>query len=248
MIQNFIRTVLYKICFFIFSAIFLICSFWIMFLPQRIINIYLKKVYFNTVQFLMAKILKLKIEVKGEHRLHQMEKKYGCFLAVSKHQSSIETVFYPKLFKKYPVFVHKKELLYIPFWGQYMWKMGMIAIDRSSRISAIKTIVKKARITKEQKRPIIIFPEGTRTPIGKHNKYQSGFYSIYKDLNVPILPIALNTGIYWDKKQFIKRPGTMTISILPMIEPGKNKKELMQLIEKTIENETNRLCKTTKES
>jgi 1-acyl-sn-glycerol-3-phosphate acyltransferase len=170
-----------------------------------------------------------------------MEEKYGCFLAISKHQSIIETFLYPMIFEKYPVFIHKKELLYVPLFGLYMHKMGMISIDRSSGKKALDKILVQAKIRKSENRPIIIFPEGTRAKPGAKPKYKSGFYQMYKELNLPILPMALNSGLFWPKGAKVIKPGVMEVCLLPEIETGLDKKELMEIIEHKIEKETNRL-------
>jgi 1-acyl-sn-glycerol-3-phosphate acyltransferase len=94
-----------------------------------------------------------------------------------------------------------------------------------------------------QNRPIIIFPEGTRTLPGDKNRYKSGFYSVYKDLNVPILPIALNTGCFWNKKEFVKKAGVVTIQVLPPIKAGLDKKEVMKQVEEKIEKASKKLEK-----
>ncbi len=234
------RTIIFNAIYAIFSIIFLVSAIWILLAPISLINKYFK-FYFNTVFWLADKILGLKVEVQGEHRLRKMEEEYGCFMVISNHQSALETFYYPKLFKEYPVFVHKKELLYIPFWGWYMAKMQMISIDRSSGKKAIDKMVEKARRTCKQRRPIIIFPEGTRTSSNEHNKYKSGFYSVYKELNLPILPMAINTGEFWNKKDFVKKSGAVMIQVLPPIEPGLPKKELMKLVEDKIRHACEKL-------
>lgn len=235
-----IRTILFNIFFAVFSVLFLVLSFWILFTPISYVNIHFK-MYFNTVFFILEKIVGLKVEVQGEHRIRKFEQEQGCFLVLSNHQSAMETFYFPRLFKEYPVFVHKKELLYIPFWGWYMAKIQMIAIDRSSGKVAINKMVSKAKRVYRQKRPIIIFPEGTRTLPGEYNKYKSGFYSIYKELNIPILPIALNTGEFWNKRDFIKKSGVVTIQVLPPIKPGLSKKEVMALVEGKISKASKKL-------
>lgn len=235
-----IRTIIFNILFFAISIIYLTLSFWVLFTPISYANHHFKA-YFRAIFWLADKILNLRFEVKGMERLRKLEEKEGCFLVLSNHQSVMETLLYPQLFKQYPVFVHKKELLYIPFWGWYMMKMQMIAIDRSSGKAAINKMVNSAKRAYGQKRPIIIFPEGTRTLPGEHNKYKSGFYSIYKELDLTILPIAINTGAYWNKKDFVKKKGVVTIEVLPSIQSGLEKKEVMSLVESKIKNACEKL-------
>lgn len=236
-----LRTIVFNILFFSWSISYLVLSFWIFLFSISYANKHFK-FYFRIVFWLAEKILNLKVEVRGLERIRKLEREQGCFLVLSKHQSALETFLYPTLFKEYPVFVHKKELLFIPFWGWYMAKMQMIAIDRSAGRKAISVMVKKAKRTFKQKRPIIIFPEGSRTLPGEYNKYKSGFYSIYKELDLRILPIAINTGVFWNKKEFVKKSGTVIIDILPPVKSGLDKKDVLELVENKIEKACKKIC------
>jgi len=238
--MQFLKTIIFNTLFFVWTILFLVLSFWTLFMTNAYCANHFKK-YFKVVFILADKVLNLKVEVEGAEAIRKLESARTEFLVVSKHQSAMETFFYPYFFKEYPTFIHKKELLYIPLWGWYMAKMKMIAIDRSSGKKAINNMVSKAKEIAHLNRPIIIFPEGTRTLRGETNKYKSGFYSIYKELNLPIVPIALNTGDFWNKKEFIKKSGIVKIKILPIIESGLDKKEVMDKVENSIENACKKL-------
>ncbi|GFY65481.1 1-acyl-sn-glycerol-3-phosphate acyltransferase family protein [Trichonephila inaurata madagascariensis] len=119
----------------------------------------------------------------------------------------------------------------------------MIFINRSDGISSIRHIIKLAKMRIKENRSIIIFPEGTRTTINQNIKYQPGIAALYSVLSVPVLPVALNTGLFWPKSilSLRKNPGKAVIEILPPIYPGLNKNEFLQSLEKIIEERSSRL-------
>jgi 1-acyl-sn-glycerol-3-phosphate acyltransferase len=139
--------------------------------------------------------------------------------------------------------VLKRELLHIPMFGWYMRKVGMIAVDRSRGASALKQMVREAQATFAAGRSIAIFPEGTRTAPGEHKPYQPGVAALYTQLGVPVVPIALNSGLFWGRKAFLKKPGTITLQILPAIPPGLDRKTFMKRLESSIEDASKALAK-----
>lgn len=155
----------------------------------------------------------------------------------SKHQSAWDTVIFLSVLH-HPAYILKKSLLRIPLWGWYLWRMEMIAIDRSAGASTIKKIVRDAKTELAKNRSIVIFPEGTRKRPGAPADYQPGILALYKQLNVPVVPIALNSGIFWGKDAFLKRPGTIVMEFLPAIPPGLDKKAFADQLEQAIENKT----------
>lgn len=168
--------------------------------------------------------------------------KDGKFIIAAKHQSAFETLNIPFMKKfKYPAIVLKKELVYIPIWGLYTIGTGQVAIDRSSGTVAMRSIVKGSKKAMEEGRPVIIFPQGTRTAIGAKKPYLVGIAKIYKELNVPVVPLALNSGLVWPKNSFMKYPGVVTYKFLKPIQPGLKPSELMEKLETTIETETDKL-------
>jgi 1-acyl-sn-glycerol-3-phosphate acyltransferase len=165
----------------------------------------------------------------------------GPYIVASKHQSTFETVVFWQVFY-IPTYVLKRELTKIPFFGLFLLRMRMIAIDRSSGIKALKKIVGEAEYHIKKNRHIIIYPEGTRTEVDKvTEEYHPGVLALYKHCNVPIVPVALNSGKFWPSKRWMKYPGTITIKILPPIDPGMDKKEFMTLLNQQIENESLKL-------
>ncbi len=172
----------------------------------------------------------LKLEIRGLEHLPSKP-----FIVAAKHQSDLETIAFHVILNK-PVYVLKKELLSLPLFGTYLTKMGMIAIDRAGGMSALKDMLKKvATTTLEAQRPVVIFPQGTRTDIGQQAPYQVGISALYNTGNYHVVPVALNTGKFWAKGGFIKKPGTYVIEFLPPIAPGLAKEEFMQKLETQIE-------------
>lgn len=167
----------------------------------------------------------------------------GPVILISKHQSAWETLFLPMLVPK-PVFILKKELLSIPFVGWYMAKTGMIAVDRKAGASAMKTMLRGADGAMEEGRQIIIFPEGTRVAVGSNHDYQPGVAALYARFGgrIPMIPVALNTGLVWGRNSFIKRPGMVVVRIMPPLEPGLDKKAFTAHLKTLIDGESDRLC------
>jgi 1-acyl-sn-glycerol-3-phosphate acyltransferase len=152
----------------------------------------------------------------------------------SKHQSAWETLFLSR-YLNFPAFVLKKELLSIPLFGWFLKKAGMIAVDRKGGASALRSMARQATETLESGRSILIFPEGTRVAPGQTKPYQPGVAALYTQQKVPVVPVALNSGLFWGRRAFIKKPGTIVVQILPPIPPGLDRKAFMRDLESRIE-------------
>ena len=168
-------------------------------------------------------------EVRGLEHLPE-----GPIMIAAKHQSVLDTIM-PTLFTNMPVYVLKQELLNLPIFGWYCRKAGLIAIDRSGHMSALKALVAQAKERMDQGRPIIIFPEGTRQTIGAAPDYKPGVAAIYMLLGVPCVPLALNTGTSWPAKGIWRYPGKVVFEFLPVIPPGLKRGPFMELLESRIE-------------
>lgn len=160
---------------------------------------------------------------------------------LSKHQSAWETLALQQIFPP-QVWVLKKELLHIPFFGWGLAMTSPIAIDRSSGKAALEQIVEQGRDRLKKGFWIVIFPEGTRIAPGKRGKYKIGGAWLATHTNTPVVLVAHNAGELWGRNSFIKRPGTITVSISPPIEPGNMEPgELNEKVEAWIENEMERI-------
>ncbi|GJL84590.1 MAG: hypothetical protein DHS20C02_03650 [Micavibrio sp.] len=245
MSKHIIRSVLFNICFLIATAISCIIYIPTLLLPRKL---YLGTVtaYLLTVQFFERHVMGITYEVRGLEHLP----KDGPYLIASKHQSLFET-FKLRLIFDDPAIILKKELLRIPLWGLYLGKSDVIAIDRSTPERALKSIEEGALRMKAQGRPIIIFPQGTRvhpdeTPADK--PYKAGIARVQDATELPVIPMALNSGYFWPKRGWLKKPGTVIFQLLKPIEPGKmDRKKLMNTLEQRIEKESSKLAAEAKE-
>lgn len=159
-------------------------------------------------------------------------------IILSKHQSAWETIFLLANLPRPLVFVFKKEILYIPFFGWGIALLRMIPIDRKQGKNAFKSVVAHGKRRLKDGQWIIMFPEGTRIPVGQQGKYKSGGTRLAVETGAVVVPIALNSGECWPKNSFIKKPGTVTVSVgKPISSEGKTPDELMEQVEKWIESE-----------
>ena len=159
----------------------------------------------------------------------------GPVLVASKHMSMWDTLALFLVLDS-PSIVLKRELLYIPFYGWFLWRAAAIPIDRSARASALRKMSQAAKHALGEGRPLLIFPEGTRKKPGAAPDYKPGVAGLYGMLEVPCVPVALNSGVYWTS--FLKHPGTITLEFLEVIPPGLKRGAFMALLEKRIETAT----------
>jgi 1-acyl-sn-glycerol-3-phosphate acyltransferase len=159
-------------------------------------------------------------------------------IVLSKHQSAWETIFLLANLPRPLVFVFKKEILYIPFFGWGIALLRMIPIDRKQGKNAFKQVVAHGKRRLKDGQWIIMFPEGTRIPVGQAGKYKSGGTRLAVETGAVVVPIALNSGECWPKNSFIKRPGKITVSIgKPISSEGQSADGMMEQVEQWIESE-----------
>jgi 1-acyl-sn-glycerol-3-phosphate acyltransferase len=163
----------------------------------------------------------------------------GGALVAMKHQSMLDTVA-PALFLEKPVFVFKKELGDAPVMGAYL-KRNQIGVDRGGHAKALKSLMRGAREAVAKGRQVVIFPEGTRQPLDAAPDYKPGIAAMYKDLNLPVTPVAVNTGLIWKPKGLMRSPGIVTFKVLPPIPPGLAREDFMSRLETAIEGESQAL-------
>ena len=177
----------------------------------------------------------IKIEIRGEQYIKQDNVIYA-----GKHESAMETYVLTNVLKK-ATFILKKELTYIPVFGWAQFFYGMIPVDRSAGSAAMKNMLRHAQDRVKQGRPIIIFPEGTRKQPGQEPDYKPGVALLYQHLNLPVVPVATNTGMSWKKNSFLRYPGTVVFEFLEPMPEGLDKKQFMYELEKRIEEKCNEL-------
>ena len=185
------------------------------------------------VVFVVRIFLNTKVEFKGIENIPQTKK----YFVASAHQSMFET-FELQSILDYPVFILKKELLKIPLFGLYLKKIKSIEIVRDTTTKDnLNFFDKVANIIKSEKRPLLIFPQGTRVKIDDKVPFKKGVGRIYEALNISCVPVALNSGKVWPKHGIIKYPGKITVSFLKPIEPGLNRDEFIKNLEMKIYDE-----------
>ena len=163
-------------------------------------------------------------------------------IIVSKHQSAFETfALYYYLQKSF--FIHKKQLFYIPIFGQYLMKHNMVSIDRAGQASTMRKMITDVKKKLDSGSTIIIFPEGTRKKPGAKADYKTGFIGIYNTSKRKLQPVALNSGLFWQKGLKVIKRGHIIIEFLPQIDIGLDKKEVLDKVENSIESSNQKIIK-----
>jgi len=203
-----------------------------LFLPPKFTLLF-GKFLGHYVVFIVRIFLNTKVEIKGISNIPKTEK----YFVASAHQSMFET-FALQTVLDYPVFILKKELLKIPLFGLYLKKIKSIEIVRGTTTKEnLNFFDKVATIINNEKRPLLIFPQGTRVKVEDKVPFKKGVGRIYEALNISCVPVALNSGKVWPKHGIIKHPGKITVSFLKPIEPGLNRDDFIKNLETKIYNE-----------
>ena len=189
----------------------------------------------GTVLALARAIAGIDYELRGAEHLPRQPA-----IIAMKHQSAWDTLAVPVLLGDVAI-VLKRELLWIPCYGWYVRKAGMIPVDRGAGATALKAMVRRARAVVAEGRPIVIFPEGTRTAVGTKRAYHPGVAALYTQLGLPVVPIAVNSGRFWPRRSFLKRPGRIVVEALPPLRPGLERKAFLAELQSRIEAATERL-------
>lgn len=233
-----IRQVLFNIAFYGMTTLFCIVLTPAMLLPRDLFIVGLNA-YFKTVHLVEKYVLGLDFVVRGTEHIPTS----GSFIVAAKHYSAYETMKIHLLFHD-PAIIMKKELSYIPLWGWLAMKARMIFIDRGSRDVALKSIIAGAQRVEKEGRPLVIFPQGTRVAITDTpdtKPYKGGIIRMYDATHQPILPVAMNSGLFWKKNAFFKYPGTVVFEIQPPIPAGLDGKEVMARLQDVLETRSNAL-------
>ena len=228
----FIRSLIFNIFLYVGLILIFILAIPTLILPSKF-TIFFGRLSAKYIVFILKIILNTKVKFHGVENL----KKVDNFFVASAHQSMFET-FALQIPLDGPIFILKKELLNIPLFGWYLRKIGSIAIVRDTTTRENLNFFDKVRERIEtSKRPLLIFPQGTRVKLDEQPPFKKGVGRIYKALNLPCVPVALNTGKVWPKNSFLKYPGDIHISFLEPIMSGKNNEEFVKDIENKIYTE-----------
>ncbi len=231
----FIRSLLFNVAFYLWTSVMFLLSLPALLLPAGAVW-GLGRVWVCGTMVLLRIFVGLTHEVRGlAHRPP------GAALYAVKHQSAWDTLIFALLLDR-PAIVLKQELLNLPLFGWYMRKCRMIPVDRKGRAAALKRMAADARDRVAAGRPILIFPEGTRVAPGQRRPYQPGAAALYVALGLPVVPVALKSGLFWGRRSFHKLPGRIVVEFLPPIAPGLERRIFMAELEAAIETAADRLA------
>ena len=227
--MQFLKSLIFNIFLYAGLVTIFILAIPTLFLPDKF-TLFFGRLSAKYIVFLLKIILNTKVVFHGLVNL----KKVDHFFVASAHQSMFET-FALQIPLASPIFILKKELLKIPLFGHYLKKIGSIEIVRGTTTKENLDFFDKIKSRiKKQKRPLLIFPQGTRVKFDEQPPFKKGVGRIYNSLNLPCIPVALNTGKIWPKSSFMKYPGDIHISFLKPIMPGKDKNDFVKEIEEKI--------------
>lgn len=232
--MTFLRATLFNIVFYLLIATSGFVSIPLIIMPRRY-SVAFVRGWTSVFMAALRSIVGLKFRVIGTENMPR-----GPAIIAAKHQSAWDTFVFLHLHQD-AAYVMKQELFSLPFYGWYAGKLEMIGVDREGGGAALKAMTAAAARALKAGRPLIIFPQGTRTPTGSGKPYLPGTYSIYRAAGVPVVPVALNSGSFWGRNAYMKYPGTITVEYLPAIPPGIDRKTFMARLEATIETASERL-------
>jgi 1-acyl-sn-glycerol-3-phosphate acyltransferase len=229
-----LRSILFAFLFYIVTAV--MCLFYLPFMvtPRGVFS-KITESWMSTMMVLIRVVAGIRYEIRGEEYRPKESVIYAA-----KHQSAWDVIAF-KVLVPDCAYVLKRELFWIPLWGWYVWRCGMIGIDRKGGGAVLKTMAKTAVEILKTGRSIVVFPQGTRTPPGAQRPYLPGVAALYMGTDVPVVPVALNSGTFWPRRTFRKNPGKIIVEFLPPIPPGLRRREFMKTLEERIETATARL-------
>ena len=231
-----IRSLAFNIAFYLSLIVQMIVWTPFYFLSPRHRAWFVPKFWARTSLWLQEKIAGTRSEITGTENLP-----HGSFILAPKHQSFWDTMaFFP--FLRDPLYILKRELQWIPFFGWYIMKMRMIPVDRGKRSAALKAVIARTKAEMARNpRQLIIYPEGTRRAPGDVPAYKYGIVELYAGLNLPVVPVAHMAGLYWPRRKFLRYPGTIRAEFLPAIEPGLPKDVFMERLVRETEAACDRI-------
>ena len=229
-----IRSVVFNVLFYLVLAAYLMVAMPTLLLPRWGI-IRLAQHWGRVNLHLLRIVCGITVDWRGLEKIPA-----GAFLVAAKHQSVWETFALLTLFRD-PTYILKRELLWLPLFGWAAWRAGMIPVDRGGGKPALAAMAAHVRDALAAGKQIIIFPEGTRRPAGAEPKYKYGIAHLYGEGIAACVPIALNSGLFWPRRQFLRYPGTITVEILDPIAPGLPIDEFFERLQRDLEAATARL-------
>lgn len=229
-----VRGILFNIAFYLNTLLQILFYLPLLLMPRKYIWIAVRS-WAAGNHFLLKWICGIEHEVIGAEKIPA-----GGILVASKHQSAWETFTMAAILSD-PTFVLKRELQWIPLFGWYTMKAKLIPVNRGARKAALDQVTELGLERMKANRQLIIYAEGTRRPVDAPPNYKYGVAHLYEKLNVPCVPVALNSGLYWPRRSLKFRPGKVRIEFMDPIPPGMEKLEFLKRLETEIEAVTNRL-------
>jgi 1-acyl-sn-glycerol-3-phosphate acyltransferase len=228
------RSIVFNLVFYLNLGVLLLAAAATLAIPRRAV-LEMAKVWGRTSVWLLRAICGTKVEFRGTEKLPK-----GAVIVAAKHQSTWDTFALLSLLGDF-TFIVKRELMWIPLFGWCMWKAGMIPVDRGGGSDALADMTQRARKEIRGGRQLIIFPEGTRRAAGAEPRYKYGVAHLYAEIGVPCVPVALNSGLFWPRRAFMRYPGTIVVEILDPIPPGLDRDVFLARLQDDIEKATARL-------
>ncbi|MCO5132545.1 MAG: 1-acyl-sn-glycerol-3-phosphate acyltransferase [Xanthobacteraceae bacterium] len=230
----FLRSLIYNVVFYVWLVLLILIALPTFLLPRGAI-LAMARFWSRSSIWLLRVICGTKVEYRGVEKIPA-----GPMIVASKHQSMWETFALVQFFDQ-PLYILKRELLWIPFFGWYLRKAGMIGIDRASGGKSLLDMVRRAREAVKAGGQLIIFPEGTRTAVDAPPQYKNGVGLIYAGCQAPCIPVALNSGLFWPRRNFMRYPGTLVVEFLDPLPAGLPRDEFNARVAASIEQASRRL-------
>jgi 1-acyl-sn-glycerol-3-phosphate acyltransferase len=234
MVSIFLRSLVYNVLFYALLIFWILVAIPTFLMPPRAFMT-VAKAWARSSVWMMRVVCNTRVDYRGREKIPE-----GPLIVASKHQSMWETFALMPFFDA-PLFIYKRELAWIPFFGWYLMKSEMIGVDRSGGLRSLMDMARRAPKAIRSGRQLIIFPEGTRRPVDAPPHYMTGVGQIYANSGVPCIPVALNSGLFWPRRTFMRYPGTLVVEFLDPLPPGLNRKEFVTRIATSIEDATGRL-------
>lgn len=230
-----LRSLLFNLLFYTWTSVFQFLCLPLLLAPRRATFVF-GRFWVRVSLALLALVCGLRHRVVGRANMPE-----GPCIVAAKHQSAWDTLIFSQLLDD-PSYVIKRELLYLPGFGWFLGKLGVVGVDRSAGAKALRRMVRDAKAMAAANRKLVIFPEGTRTAPGQSRPYHPGVAALYQQLGLPVVPVALNSGLFWRRRSFLKHPGEITLEFLPPIDPGLPRKAFLEALQHRIEEASTRLA------
>ncbi len=232
--MTFLRSLAFNAAFYLWTAILAVAFLPALVLP-RLAIVAGQRLWIAVNLRFMRRLAGIAVEIRGREHIPS-----GAAIVAAKHQSAWDTTMWHMVLRD-PAVVMKRELMWIPIYGWYAAKSGMIPVDRKAGTRAMRAMLRAARRARDNGQQIVIFPQGTRVAPGTARPYHPGVAALYTNLDIPVVPAAVNSGLFWPRRSFLRWPGTILLEFLEPIPPGLDRAAFMAELEQRIETANRRL-------